>query len=87
MVWIVYSNAIIMLHIFSLAIESCQICSWHARRNAIFLRQMHLFVNNMADPDISDYEFDADDHNCIVFENFMASIGDLMVANRVYCPF
>jgi hypothetical protein len=28
---------------------------------AIFLRQMHLFVNNMADPDISDYEFDADD--------------------------
>jgi hypothetical protein len=22
---------------------------------------MHLFVNNMADPDISDYEFDADD--------------------------
>jgi hypothetical protein len=37
---------------------------------------MHLFVNNMADPDISDYEFDADDHNCIVFENFTASIGD-----------
>jgi len=25
--------------------------------------------------------------NCIVFENFTASIGDLMVANRVYCPF
>ena len=50
-----------MLHIFSSAIESCQICSWHAWRNAIFLRQMHLFVNNMADPDISDYEFDADD--------------------------
>jgi hypothetical protein len=50
-----------MLHIFSLASESCQICSWHARRNAIFLRQMHLFVNNMADPDIFDYEFDADD--------------------------
>ena len=54
---------------------------------------MHLFVNNMADPDISDYEFDADDlhlylgDNCIVFENFTASIGDLMVANRVYCPF
>jgi hypothetical protein len=48
---------------------------------------MHLFVNNMADPDISDYEFDADDHICIVFENFTASIGDLMVANRVYCPF
>jgi hypothetical protein len=22
--------------------------------------------------------------NCIVFENFTASIGDLMVANRVY---
>ena len=22
---------------------------------------MHLFVNNMADPDISDYEFDTDD--------------------------
>jgi hypothetical protein len=22
---------------------------------------MHLFVNNMADPDISDYEFDPDD--------------------------
>jgi hypothetical protein len=28
--------------------------------NAIFLRRMHLFVDNMADPDISDYEFDAD---------------------------
>ena len=41
----------------------------------------------MADPDISDYEFDADDHNCIVFENFTASVGDLMVASRVYCPF
>jgi hypothetical protein len=27
----------------------------------MFLRRMHLFVNNMADPDISDYEFDADD--------------------------
>jgi hypothetical protein len=51
------------------------------------LQPMHLFVNNMADPDISDYEFDADDHICIVFENFTASIGDLMVANRVYCPF
>jgi hypothetical protein len=25
--------------------------------------------------------------NCIVFENFTASIGDLMVANQVYCPF
>jgi hypothetical protein len=24
--------------------------------------------------------------NCIVFENFTASIGDLMVSNRVYCP-
>jgi hypothetical protein len=24
--------------------------------------------------------------NCIVFENFTASIGDLMVANRVYYP-
>ena len=24
---------------------------------------------------------------CIVFENCTASIGDLMVANRVYCPF
>jgi hypothetical protein len=23
--------------------------------------------------------------NCIVFENFTASIGDLMVANCVYC--
>ena len=45
---------------------------------------MHLFVNNMADPDNSDYEFDADGlFNCIVFENFTASIGDLMVANRV----
>ena len=44
----------------------------------------------MADPDISNYEFDAEDYlgdNCIVFENFTASIGDLMVANRVYCPF
>ena len=37
---------------------------------------MHLLVNNMADPDIFDYEFDADDHNCIVFANFTASIGD-----------
>jgi len=27
----------------------------------MFLRRMYLFVNNMADPDISDYEFDADD--------------------------
>jgi hypothetical protein len=27
----------------------------------LFLHRMHLFVNNMADPDISDYEFDADD--------------------------
>jgi hypothetical protein len=44
-----------------LAIESRQICSWQAWRNAIFLCRMHLFVNNMADPDISDYEFDADD--------------------------
>ena len=46
---------------------------------------MRLFVNNMADPDISDYEFDADDlfRRCIVFENFTTSIGDLMVANRV----
>jgi hypothetical protein len=25
--------------------------------------------------------------NCIVFENFTSSIGDLMVGNRVYCPF
>ena len=25
--------------------------------------------------------------NCIAFENFTASIGDLMVAHRVYCPF
>ena len=51
---------------------------------------MHLFANNMADPDISNYEFDAEDYlgdNCIVFENFAASIGDLMVANRVYRPF
>ena len=70
-----------------MALEGSQIFSWQAWRNAIFLRQMHLLVNNMADPDISDYEFDADDHNCIVFENFTASIGDLMVANRVYCPF
>jgi hypothetical protein len=31
------------------------------KRNVIFLRRMHLFVNNIADPDISDYEFDADD--------------------------
>ena len=70
-----------------MALEGRQICSWQAWRNDIFLRQMHLFVNNIADPDISDYEFDADDHNCIVFENSTASIGDLMVANRVYCPF
>jgi hypothetical protein len=43
----------------------------------------------MADPDISDYEFDPDDlfRRCIVFENFTASTGYLMVANRVYCPF
>jgi hypothetical protein len=27
---------------------------------------MHLFVNNMADPDISDYEFDAEDHDSIL---------------------
>ena len=51
---------------------------------------MHLLVNNMADPDISEYEFDADGlclgDNCIIFENFTASIGDLMVANRVYYP-
>ena len=60
-VLIKYSNAIIMSRVFSLAIESCQICSWQAWRNAIFLRRMHLFVNNMVDPDISDYEFDADD--------------------------
>ena len=40
----------------------------------------------MADPDISEYEFDADDYNCIVFENFTASVADLMVANRLYCP-
>ena len=52
---------------------------------------MHLFVNNMAVSDISDYEFDADGlylgDNCIIFENFTASIGDLMAANRVYYPF
>jgi hypothetical protein len=43
----------------------------------------------MADLDISDYEFDADDlfRRCIAFENFTASTGYLMVANRVYCPF
>jgi len=46
----------------------------------------------MADPDISEDKFDADDlfnlgDNSIVFENFTTSIGDLMVANRVYCPF
>jgi hypothetical protein len=29
--------------------ESCQICSWHAWSNAIFIRRMDLFVNNMAD--------------------------------------
>jgi hypothetical protein len=43
----------------------------------------------MADPDISDYEFDTDGlfrRYCIVFENFTASIGYLMVANRVYYP-
>jgi hypothetical protein len=43
----------------------------------------------MADPDISDYEFTLTTYlgdNCIVFENFTASIGDLVVANRVYCP-
>jgi len=51
---------ILMQRVFSLANEGCQICSWHAWRNAIFLHRMHLFVNNMADPDISDYEFDAD---------------------------
>jgi hypothetical protein len=39
----------------------------------------------MADPDISDYEFDADDLYRR-FEHFMASIGYLMVAIRVYCP-
>ena len=55
------SNAIIMQRVSSLAIDSCQIWSWHAWRNAIFLHRMHLFVNNMADSDISDYEFDADD--------------------------
>jgi hypothetical protein len=49
-----------MQRVFSLAIESRQICSWQVWRNAIFLRGMHLFVDNMADPDISDYEFDAD---------------------------
>jgi hypothetical protein len=49
-----------MQRVFSLAIESRQICSWQAWRNAIFLRRMHLFVSNMAHPDISDYEFDAD---------------------------
>ena len=38
-----------------MVIKSCQICSWHAWRNAIFLRQMHLFANDMADPDISDW--------------------------------
>ena len=49
-----------MYRVFSLAIEGCQICSWHAWRNATFLHRMYLFVNNMADPDISDYQFDAD---------------------------
>ena len=79
-----------MQRVFSLAIESRQICSWQVWRNAIFLRGMHLFVDNMADPDISDYEFDADGllgYNCIVFENFTASIRNLMVANRIYYPF
>jgi hypothetical protein len=44
----------------------------------------------MADPDISDDEFDTDAYlgdNCIVFENFTTSIGGLMVANRVYYQF
>ena len=50
---------------------------------------MHLFVNNMVDPDITDYEFTLTTYlgdNCIVFEKFTASIGDLVVANRDYCP-
>jgi hypothetical protein len=50
-----------LFNVFSLPIEGREICSWQAWRNAIFLRRMHLFVNNIADPDISDYEFDADD--------------------------
>ena len=44
----------------------------------------------MADPDISTMNLTLTTYlgdNYIVFENFAASIGDLMVANRVYCPF
>ena len=48
---------------------------------------MHLFVNNMADPDMNLTLTTYLGDNCIVFENFTASIGDLMVANRIYCPF
>jgi hypothetical protein len=50
---------------------------------------MYLFENNMADPYIFDYAFKLTTYlgdNCIVFENFTASIGDLIVANRVYYP-
>jgi hypothetical protein len=46
------------IFMFSIALEwIVNSISW---MNAIFLRRMHLFVINMADPDISDYEFDAD---------------------------
>jgi hypothetical protein len=48
-----------------------------------------LFVNNMADHfptmNLTPTAYLGD--NCIVFENFRASIGDSMVANRVYYPF
>jgi hypothetical protein len=37
------------------------VTSFQTSVNEILNLRMHLFVNNMADPDISDYEFDADD--------------------------
>jgi hypothetical protein len=39
---------------------------------------MHVFIHNH--PNTGDTFYDLGD-NCIVFENFTASIGDLMVAN------
>ena len=40
---------------------------------------MRLFVNNMADPDMNLTLTTYLGDNCIVFENFTASIGDMMV--------
>jgi hypothetical protein len=42
------------IFMFSIALE------WIVNSICDHLRRMHLFVNNMADPDISHYEFDAD---------------------------